>query len=206
MKGYVLSVGFGLMVGGILASSAVVSGDQEGHGEMTAEQMAEMAEWAKIATPGEGHKHLEYFVGKWKTKTSMYMEGPGSKPMVSDGTSDVKWVLDGRFIMDTHHGSMMGQPYHGIGMTGYDNYRNMYESSWYSNMGTNTLTMTGARHPETGVFTYYGEMDEPGLKVIGRTVKYVTKIVDKDHHTFEIFDVHAGDDYLVISLSYERVK
>ncbi len=206
MKGYVLCVGIGLMVGGILASSAVVSGDQEGQPEMSAEHAAVMAEWTKIATPGEGHKHLEYFVGKWKTKSSMYMGGPGTPPMVSDGTSDVKWVLDGRFVMDTHHGSMMGQPYHGIGMTGYDNYRNMYESTWTSNMGTNMLTMKGARHPETGVFTFYGEMDEPALKVIGRTVKYVTKIVDKDHYTFDIIDAHVSEDYKVISIAYERVK
>ena len=110
---------------------------------MTPEQAAVMEEWMKIAAPGEHHKHLDYFVGKWKTKTSMYMGGPGSTPMVSEGTSEMKWVLDGRFIMDTHQGSMMGQPYKGIGLTGYDNYRNMYEGSWCSNMGTNYLTMKG---------------------------------------------------------------
>jgi hypothetical protein len=136
----------------------------------------------------------------------MYMGGPGSTPMVSEGTSEMKWVLDGRFVMDTHHGSMMGQPYKGIGLTGYDNYRNMYEASWCSNMGTNYLTMRGARNPKTGVFTYYGEMDEPALKVVGRTVKYVTRIVDKDHYVFEIIDLHAGDDYKVIEIAYERVK
>ncbi len=206
MRRQVLSVGLGLIAGAMFATAAVVSGGEEGDGEMTAEQAAVMAEWAKIAAPSEAHKHLDYFVGKWKTKTSMYMGGPGSTPMVSDGVSEVKWVLDGRFIMDTHEGTMMGQPYHGIGMTGYDNYRNLYEGSWRSNMGTNTLTMKGARHPETGVFTYYGEMDEPSLKVIGRTVKYVTKIVDKDHYTFDIIDVHARDDYRVISITYERVK
>ncbi len=108
--------------------------------------------------------------------------------------------------MDEHKGTMMGQPYEGIGMTGYDNYRNMYFSSWCSNMQTNMLTMAGMRHPKTGVFTYYGEMDEPALKVVGRTVKYVTSIIDKDHYVFDIIDLHAGDDYKVVQISYERVK
>lgn len=174
--------------------------------QMTPEQAAMMAEWAKLAAPGEGHKHLDYFVGKWKTKTKMYMDGSGSKAMESDGTSNMKWVLGGRFLMDEHHGSMMGQPYDGIGMTGFDNFRNMYVMTWASNQQTNLLTMTGMRHPETGVFTYYGEMDEPALKVVGRTVKYVTRIVDKDHYAFEIIDLHAGDNYKVIEIAYERMK
>jgi len=206
MKRRMWALGSGLVFVAMFAATAVVSGQQEGQPEMTPEQQAEMAAWMKLAAPSDAHKHLDYFVGTWKTKTSMYMGGPGSTPMVSDGKSVVKWVLDGRFIMDTHEGTMMGQPYHGLGMTGYDNYRNLYYGSWCSNQGTNMLTMSGQRNPKTGVFTYYGEMDEPMLKVVGRMVKYVTTIKDKDHYTFDIIDLHAGDDYKVISIDYERVN
>ncbi len=172
----------------------------------TPEEMAAMqAEWAKLAVPGEHHKHLDFFVGKWRTKTKMWMGGPGSEAMESDGTSEVKWVLGGRYLLDRHQGSLMGQPYEGMGLTGYDNYRNMYTGSWFSNMSTNMLTMTGTRHPQTGVFTYYGEMDEPGIKVTGRTVKYVTRIIDRSKYVFEIIDLHAGDDYKVIEITYTRM-
>lgn len=205
MKLQTMVVAVGMVCGLMLASASMVGGQEPADG-MTAEQQAMMVEWAKIAAPSDHHKHLDHFVGDWKTKTKMYMGGPGSSAMESEGTSEIKWVLDGRFIQDHHKGTMMGQPYEGFGMTGYDNYRNMYISSWYSNMGTNVLTMTGMRNPKTGNFTYYGEMDEPGLKVIGRTVKYVTKIIDADHHTFEIIDLHAGDDYTVIKIDYTRVK
>ncbi len=211
MKRRAYFVAIGLIIGGMYAGSAIVGAQAPGdgddpHGGMTAEQMAAMAEWARISTPGDAHTHLDYFVGRWKTKTKVYMGGPGSPPEESDGQSIMKWVLGGRFIMDEHKGTMMGQPYEGIGMTGYDNYRNLYISSWCSNMGTNMLTMAGMRHPETGIFTYYGEMDEPSMNVMGRTVKYVTRIIDADHYTFEIIDLHAGDDYKVIELAYERVK
>ncbi len=221
MRQRALFVAIGVTIGAIFAGGAFVGaqdhdhkhGDGHGHNHdhdhaagMTPEQQAMMAEWAKIASPGDPHKHLEYFVGTWKTKTKMYMGGPGSTPMESEGKSVMKWVLDGRFIQDNYKGTMMGMPYEGIGMTGYDNYRNLYINSWCSNQGTNMLTMSGMRHPKTGVFTYYGKMDEPRLKVVGRTVKYVTRIVDKDHYTFEIIDLHAGDDYKVIELSYERIK
>jgi len=195
-----------VVVGGIVVRAQMGQGGEDQPATMTPEQQAMMAEWARISTPGDAHKHLNYFVGRWKTKSKIYMGGPGSPAMESDGESNMKWVLGGRFIMDEYTGSMMGMPYEGIGLTGYDNYRNLYVSSWCSNQGTNMLTMAGMRHPETGVFTYYGEMDEPGLNVTGRTVKYVTRIVDPDHFLFEIIDLHAGDDYKVIELSYARIK
>ncbi len=49
-------------------------------------------------------------------------------------------------------------------------------------------------------------MDEPMLGVVGRLVKYVTRIIDDDTHVFEIFDLHADDDYKVIEVTYERKK
>lgn len=192
----------------IVTQQTLLMGQEEktsAPGQPTPEEMAAMqAEWMRVASPGKHHKHLDYFVGNWKTKTSIWMAGPGSQPMVSEGSSEVKWVLGGRYTMDTHKGTMMGQPYEGIGFTGYDNYRNLYVGSWYSNMGTNVLTMAGSRHPETGIFTLYGEMDEPSLKVVGRTVKYVTRIVDKNHYVFSIIDLHASDDYKVIEIEYTR--
>lgn len=214
-------VTIGLIIGAMCAGSAIV-GAQDGGQEhdrwqgdnpaqdrsagMTPEQQAMMAEWARIAAPGDAHKHLDYFVGEWRTKTKIYMGGPASPAMQSQGQSEMKWVLGERFIMDEHKGSTMGQPYEGIGLTGYDNYRNTYIRSWCSTQGTNMLTMTGTRHPKTGVFTYYGQMDEPSLHVTGRTVKYVTRIVDANHFSFEIIDLHAGDDYKVVEVSYERIK
>ena len=169
-----------------------------------AEQARMMAEWMKLATPGEHHKHLEYFVGKWKSKTKVWMGGPGTPAMESEGTSEVTWVLGGRFIMDQYKGTFMGQPQEGIALTGYDNFRNMYKTTFVSNMGTEMLTMTGMRHPKTGVFTFYGQMDEPMLKVTGRTVKYTYRIVDPDNYVFSIIDLHAGDDYKVVEVTYAR--
>lgn len=165
-----------------------------------------MADWMKSMQPGEGHKHLEGFIGKWNTVTKMWMAGPGSPPMESPGVSEVKWVLDKRFLMEEHKGQLMGMPYNGMGLMGFDNDRNMYTQCWASNMGTTLLTMTGSRSEDGNAFTFYGQMDEPMLKVYGRTVKYQTKIVDADKHVFTIYDLHASDDYKVIEMTYTRAK
>lgn len=169
----------------------------------TAEQMQAMM---KSMMPGEHHKALEPYAGTWNTETKMWMGGPGGMPMTSTGKSEIKWVLGGRFLMEEHKGTMMGQPYEGIGMYGYNNDRNLYTMSWFSNMGTYELNGVGSRPPGTNTTTYYGEMDEAMLGVYGRTVKYVSKLVNDDKVVFEIYDLHAGDDYKVVELTYTRVK
>lgn len=205
------NVAGGVVLGGMLAFAAgqALSRAQEdrpnAREQPTQEQMAAMqAEWAKMAAPSVHHKHLEYFVGKWKTQTKMWMGGPGSNPMESKGTSEAKWVLGRRFLLDHHKGTLMGRPHEGMGLTGYDNYRNMYVASWCSNTATHMLTMTGTRDP-SGTFTYFGEMDEPGMKVTGRMVKYVTRIINENKYVFEIYDLHAGDDYKVVEVTYSRM-
>ncbi len=195
----------------VAATSHVLSQDKtgkppEGMPEMSAEDMAMMQEYMKLMQPGEAHKHLHHYVGVWDTVTKVWMGGPGTQATESAGTSTFKSVLGGRWVMEEHTGTMMGMPYHGIGMMGYDNYKNLYVGTWYSNMSTEMLQMVGARHPKTGVVTMYGVMDEPQLSVHGRTVKYVIKQTDDDHFTFEIIDLHASDDYKVIELSYTRRK
>ena len=174
---------------------------------MSEAEQAMMQEYMKLNMPGEHHKALDVFVGKWNTVTKMWMGGPGSQVMEWKGTSEIKWILGERFLLEEHQGEMMGMPYLGMGMTGYDNYRNMYFSTWANNMSTFVLTMTGACDPSGKNFTYFGEMDEPALKITGRTVKYLTKILSPDSHVLEVIDLHhPGDNYKVIEVTYARAK
>ena len=195
----------------IAATSYVLSQDTgdkapKGMPAMSAEEMAHMQEYMKLMQPGQAHKHLHYYVGTWNTVTKVWMGGPGTTPTASTGTSTFKSVLDGNWVMEEHAGSMMGMPYQGIGMMGYDNYKKLYVGTWFSNMGTEMLQMAGARDPKTGTVTMYGAMDEPQLGVHGRMVKYVTTPTDDDHFTFGIIDLHAGDDHKVIEINYTRRK
>ncbi len=202
------------------AASQDEPGAQAGGQQPSPEQMKAMKamqegmkKWKAAMRPGEHHKLLEPFVGSWNTTTKLWWGGPGSPPVETKGRSDVKWVLGKRFLMEEHHGempmpdetgAMKNVPYEGIGMTGYNKHRNVFESSWSSNMGTEMLTMRGGVDPSGKVFRSYGQMDEPMLDIIGRTVKYVTTIINDDKHVFEIIDLHASDDYKVIEITYTR--
>ena len=196
---------------GIAGASSVLSQDEpdkapQGTPAMSSEEMAQMQEYLKLMQPGEPHELLAKYVGTWDTVTKVFMGGPGSPAMESTGMSTLTAVLGGRWIREEHSGTMMGMPYEGIGMTGYDNVKNLYVATWFSNMGTEMLEMSGSRNPQTGVKTLYGPMDEPQLNVHGRTVKYVSTPIDDDHFRFEIIDTHVSDDYKVIEINYTRRK
>jgi len=178
------------------------------------EKMQEMMQkWLATTSPGEQHKRLEAFVGSWKTKTRMWWAGPQGPATESEGTSEIQWILGKRFIREEvksvfplpdKSGGMKKIPFEGIGLMGYDNYRKMYVGTWVDTMNTTILSMRGNADPSGKVITTYGTMDEPMLGVIGRTVKYVSRVVDKNTCRFVMYDLHAGDDYKVMEIAYTR--
>jgi len=211
----------GLIVFARPARSQEPKGEGAGMKMPSPEEMKKMQEgmkkWMEAMSPGKHHEALEHFVGTWNTTTKMYWGGPGSPAMETKGTSDIRWVLGKRFLREEHHGEMMMPddsgsmemkkvPYEGIGTMGYDKLRNLYVSTWISNMSTGLMTMKGTADPSGKVFRAWGEMDEPMLDVYGRYVKFVTRIISEDKHVFEIIDLHASDDYQVVEITYERKR
>jgi hypothetical protein len=202
---------------GQFVSSAKAAPHQENPMEDPAQMKEMMEKMFAAMKPGDHHKHLEQFVGEWNTTLKIFMGGPGALATETKGTASVRWALNGRFIMEEAKWTMMMPDLknpmsmervtcEGLGLMGYDNYKNMYVGMWADNMSTHLLTMRGSRHPETNLFTYYGEMDEPGLEVGGRTVKYENRIVNEDKHVFSIYDLHVSEDYKVLEITYTRKK
>ena len=42
------------------------------------------------------------------------------------------------------------------------------------------------------------------LDVSDRMVKYVTRIINENKHVFEIYDLHAGENYKALEVVYTR--
>jgi hypothetical protein len=102
---------------------------------------------------------------------------------------------------------MMGQPFSGVGYTGYDNFKKRYVSLWIDNMSTAMSTMDGNLDKEGKTFTTWGRMDEPMTGEKGKKIKYVTRIIDNDTQTFEVYDVAAyGDKKPTMQITYTRKK
>ncbi|MGA7992542.1 MAG: DUF1579 domain-containing protein [Thermoanaerobaculia bacterium] len=149
-----------------------------------------MKAWMAQATAGPAHKAMEAAVGSWDVKTKAWM-APGAPPSESAGTSENKMILGGRFLEQRYEGTMMGQPFSGIGVTGYDNYKKKVVATWIDSMSTAIMVMHGSWDKSRKVLTSYGTMDDVVSKKPMKMKSKVT-IVDADHHTYESW--HTGSD------------
>lgn len=199
---------FAIAVAGALALS-IGRTDAQDHAKSDAKPTADMQEmmkkWMTFATPGEGHKLLEQFVGKWDVVTRMWMEGPGKPPNETKGSAETRWVLDGRFLLEEASGNMMGMPYKSLNYLGFDNYKKKYVVSYLDSMGTAMYTGEGKFDPSNKVLTLFGKMDDCMMEERDKPVKYVTRIVSKDKRVFEIYDeVGSPNEYKAVEIIYTR--
>lgn len=135
-----------------------------------------MEKWKEFATPNENHKVLDTLVGSWDHTVKWWMS-PGGNPEESKGTSEIKWIMGGRYLQQLVQGTSMGQPFEGMGITGYDNAKKEYNSIWIDNMGTGIMMTTGNYDPNTKTLTELGKYTDPieGQKVIRGVTKSLTK-------------------------------
>jgi len=166
-----------------------------------------MKKWMDAASPGEHHKALEHFIGKWDTACKMWMEGPGKPPSETKGTSEVKWILGGRYTLEELKSQIMGMPHIGMGITGYDNFKKQYVGFWIDNMSTAMFNTLGTMDASGKVLTSIGKMDEPMTGEKDKLVKYVLQIIDKDKHVFSVYDlIGTPDEFKVVEIIYTRKK
>lgn len=163
-----------------------------------------MAKWQAYATPGEGHKVLEQFVGNWDYSLK-YWSAPNTPPEESTGTNDVKWILGNRFLEMDVSGTAMGQPFQGMGIIGYDNAKKEYVNTWLDNMGTGMMTSTGTYNAEEKTLTEIGSYTDP---ITGKQkFKGVTKFINPDSFSFEMYTYAPdGSEFRNMEIIYTRKK
>src|SRR5262249_43819145 len=107
---------------------------------MSAQQQAMMDKMMKAATPGPQHQMLKKMAGEWNAKVKFQMD-PTQPWQESQSTSTITMLMDGRYCQEVVSGQMMGGPFNGMGITGYDNVIGKYVGTWIDNMGTGIETM-----------------------------------------------------------------
>ena len=183
----------------VLTVSVALAKDKKPEKQMDPQAM--MVEYQKLATPGEPHKLFATLAGSWTTKTKEWMVG--GPPSESTGSVEMKMLLDGRFLQQDFSGNMMGQPYSGIGTTGYDNLRKRYISMWIDTWGTGIFQMEGTASADGKSITLKGRHDEPGGGHM--THRAVWKIVDGNTQTFDMYGTHqGGKEMKMLEITYTR--
>ncbi len=188
----------------MLTISPAQAKEKKAEKQMDPQEMMEL--WKKLATPGEPHKQFATLAGSWATKTKEWME-PGKPPTESEGTANMKMLLDGRFLYQEFSGNMMGQPFSGIGIDAYDNMKKKYVTAWMDSMGTGIFIMEGTGSPDGKTITLKGSHPEPnGGQMHHRAI---WKIVDNNTQTFEMYGSHGhgkdpGKEMKMMEITYTR--
>ena len=167
------------------------------------DEKAAMEAMQKAATPGEAHKKLETMVGTFDAKVKIWMD-PSKPAEESAGTSENTWVLGNRFVQTKHEGTFMGQPFSGIGYTGYDNVTKKYVGTWMDTSSTGMMVSKGTM--AGNVMKSTATMADP---VTGKmtTVTMKTTVTDNDHHVMEMWGPGPdGKNYRMMEITYTRKK
>jgi hypothetical protein len=158
--------------------------------EMDNDEMMKRMEEA--GEPGPAHRALDDLLGEWRAEVKCWMD-PNGEPQVTQGRATVRWRFDGRFIEEEFHGEMMGRPFVGQTLMGYDNTKQKFTSLWIADTATSMFFSEGKGDARNRVITLEGKAS---CAATGRTdlpMRTVLRLLSSDKHVLEMFDGSKGD-------------
>jgi hypothetical protein len=189
--------------GAVTTSDRPRTSDRFGSSKPGADQAEMLKKAEAAATPGPAHKALEALVGSWKAEVKCWME-PGAAPQVSQATAKNSWILDGHFLQEEFHGEMMGKPFSGLSLMGYDNTKQTFNSVWVSDMQTSMFTSEGRGESGNKVITLEGKASCAATGRKDVPMKTVFRVISPDKHIFEMYDGSKVQNAKTMEITYTR--
>ncbi len=172
--------------------------------KMTPAQKAEMEAYEKAGTPGAQHKTLAATAGTYDAKVKNWQEA-GQPPSEETGTSTRTMALDGRVLMEEFKGTMMGTPFTGHGMQGYDNVTGKHWSTWIDSMSTGLMVSEGTCDAKN-VCTFTGTWNDPVTKKAKKS-RMVSRWTSPTVEVFEMYGPgHDGKEMKMMEITYTKKK
>lgn len=162
----------------------------------------------KAAQPGPEHEAMKKIAGTWDAAVKMFEPG-SDKAEESKGTMVNTLIHGGRYIQMDYKGEMMGGPFTGSGVWGYDNVNKQYVSTWVDNWSTGIMVMTGTYDAATKTYTSHGEMSMamPDGTATKMKQREVVKILSDDKHVMEMYGPGPdGKEMKMMEITYTRKK
>jgi len=170
------------------------------HEQMEAEQKA----WMEYMTPSMTHDAMAKSAGEWTSYSKMWW-APGTEPTTWEGTTTSEMILGNRYMKSVHKGEVMGMPFEGLEIVGYDNAKNEFTSVWYDNLGTGTTIARGTFDEANNSITLKGMMYDP-MSSKDYAFRQVIKFVSPDLHIMEMYSSAFGDEFLNMVVEMKRKK
>lgn len=162
-----------------------------------------MEEMARVMAPNENHERLKSLVGKWNVTTKMWMQ-PDGAPEETKGTADIKVFPGGRFVQEDFRGKIMGKPFSGFSLTGFDNTKQKYQMLWVDSMSTCMTVSEGTVDASGKVVTTVATSLDPLTKKPAQ-MKFVMTLESDKKHTTETYERGKdGKEFRSMEIVYTR--
>jgi hypothetical protein len=168
---------------------------------MTEEMKKMMDAYMAYGAVGEPHKFLAERAGNWDVTVRMW-PAPGAPPDESKGTVEATMIMGGRYLVEKYSGEAMGQPFTGMGITGYDNLKKKFVSIWIDSMSSGIAYSEGTR--EGKMLEWVGEMPDV---MAGKYKKNrgTEEMPDANHRTAVGYDTTPdGKEFKMMEMVYVR--
>jgi hypothetical protein len=160
-------------------------------------------EWAALSRPGPSHKLLEMFAGQWDVKLTFWSD-PKATGESSKGTSEISWILGGRFLQENFRGQLGGEEYLGFGIMGYDNGSRTFKTVWADSLNTAITTASGRYDPDTSTFALESQLYDPLVSGV-KTILSTLQVNSANSYTFSMTDVSPdGRRFTSLEMQYSR--
>ncbi|MEO1087407.1 MAG: DUF1579 domain-containing protein, partial [Acidobacteriota bacterium] len=160
------------------------------------------AAFQQAATPGDEHATLAKGAGTWKATVTSW-PSPGAPPMTSEGVFERQLILGGRVMEESYKGDVMGMPFEGHSMLGFDNVTWRWWTMWVDNMSTGPMVLWGAWDESEKAVVYEGTTPDP---MSGQLIpmKTVVRHPSADEEQMTMFDLRTGEPVKTMEIIAKR--
>ena len=169
---------------------------------MTPEMKAMMEAFQKAGTPGAEHRQLATLAGTYDLTVKSW-HAPDTPPTIDKGTATRRMILGDRVLVEEVSSQMMGQPFTGQGLHGFDNVTGKHWSTWNDSMSTGLMVSEGTCDASMAC-TYTGTYHDPVSKK-PVTSRMTTHWSDKSTEVFEMYAPGPdGKEAKMMEITYKK--
>ena len=169
---------------------------------MTPEMKAMMEAFQKAGTPGSEHRQLATLAGTYDLTVKSW-HAPDTPPTIDKGTATRRMILGDRVLVEEVSSQMMGQPFTGQGLHGFDNVTGKHWSTWNDSMSTGLMVSEGTCDASMAC-TYTGTYHDPVSKK-PVTSRMTTRWSDKSTEVFEMYAPGPdGKEAKMMEITYKK--
>jgi hypothetical protein len=156
-----------------------------------------------LPKPGPEHEILKVQEGTWDATVEMW-EKAGTPPMTSKGV-ETNTLLAGLWLVTDFKGDVMGMPFLGHGILGFDAVKKKYVSTWVDSMSIGPSLGEATYDPATKSLT--GWMEGPDMSGKVTKMKEVSELKDPDTRVFTMYASGPdGKEFPGMRITYKRRK